>query len=120
MSRAYERGAGTLAVLLGALAHSAREEAAMQRRIVADRARIRAAVAVVTVFTLSAFALLVLFNRSFLRPYDSAAGQLVLGIVGAMFGLGFLTLHRLARLPVTERVLTAGARSSPALAGGAP
>lgn len=117
---AYERRAGNLAALLGALAHSAREEAAMQRRIVADRARIRAGVAVVTVFTLSAFALLVLFNRSFLRPYDSFGGQLVLAVVGAMFSLGFLTLHRLARLPVTERVLTAGVRPSAALGSGAP
>ena len=115
---AYERRAGNLAAILGALAHSAREEAAMQRRILADRARIRAGVMVVTVFTLSAFALLVVFNRSFLRPYDDAGGQLVLAIDGAMFALGFFVLHRLARLPVTERVLTAAGRPSGALEAG--
>lgn len=107
---AYERRAGNLSALLGALATSARQEAAMARRVLADRARVRAAVSVVAVFTLGAFGLLVLFNRSFLRPYDSLTGQLVLAVDGAMFACGFMVLHRLARLPLTERVLTAKPR----------
>ena len=117
---AYERRAGNLSALLGALARSARDEAAMQRRILADRARIRAAEAVVTVFTLGAFGVLVVFNRSFLRAYDTAGGQLVLAVVVTMFGLGFWALHQLARLPTTERVLTAAPPPVPALADGSP
>jgi tight adherence protein B len=116
---AYERQAANLSALLGALATSARDEAAMQRRIMADRAKVRVGVSVITVFTFGAFGLLVLFNRSFLRPYDSAFGQVMLAIVGATFAAGLWSLSRLARLPVTERVLTAGPRDL-ALAGGAP
>jgi Flp pilus assembly protein TadB len=104
---AYERRATNLSGLLGALAASAREEAAMQRRVLADRASVRAAVSVVTIFTLGAFAVLVVFNRGFLRPYDTALGQVVLALDGAMFAGGFWVLHQLGRLPTTERVLTA-------------
>jgi len=107
---AYERQAANLSALLGALANSAREEAAMQRRIIADRAQVRVAVSVITTFTIGAFAVLVLFNRSFLRPYDSAVGQVALALVGGLFALGLWTLSRMARLPVTERVLTAAPR----------
>lgn len=107
---AYERQAANLSGLLGALAGSAREEAAMQRRVVADRAKMRVAVSVITTFTFGAFAVLVLFNRSFLTPYDTPFGQVMLAIVGTMFALGLWTMSRLARLPVTERVLTAAPR----------
>ena len=110
---AYERQAGNLSALLGALAHSAREEAAMQRRVLADRARVRAAVSVVTLFTLGAVAILVVFNRSFLRPYDTPFGQVMMALDGAMFCLGFYSLHQLGRLPTTERVLTAAPRPLP-------
>ncbi len=112
---AYERRAGNLSALLGALATSARDEAAMQRRILADRASVRAAVSVVTVFTIGAFVVLVAFNRSFLRPYDNAFGQVVLAIDGVMFGMGLWALHKLGRLPTTERVLTASVRPLVAL-----
>ncbi len=112
---AYERRAGNLSGLLGALATSARDEAAMQRRILADRASVRAAVSVVTVFTIGAFLVLVTFDRSFLRPYDSAFGQVVLAIDGVMFGAGLWVLNKLGRLPTTERVLTAAPRPLAAL-----
>lgn len=117
---AYERRAGNLSALLGALATSARDEAAMQRRILADRASVRAAVSVVTVFTIGAFVVLVAFNRSFLRPYDSAFGQVVLALDGVMFGMGLWALHKLGRLPITERVLTAAPRPLAAISEGRP
>jgi Flp pilus assembly protein TadB len=117
---AYERQAANLSALLGALAASARDEAAMQRRVMADRAKVRVAVSMITLFTFGAFALLVLFNRRFLEPYDSAFGQVMLAIVGTMFGLGLWNLARLARLPVTERVLTAAPRELAAVEEGSP
>ena len=118
---AYERQAANLSALLGALAGSARDEAAMQRRIMADRAKVRVAVSVITTFTFGAFAVLVVFNRDFLTPYDSVTGQVVLAIDGTMFAVGLWTLGRLARLPVTERVLTAAPRTAvPAGRNGSP
>lgn len=117
---AYERRAGNLSALLGALATSARDEAAMQRRILADRASVRAAVSVVTLFTIGAFVVLVVFNRSFLRPYDSPFGQVVLALDGVMFGMGLWVLHKLGRLPTTERVLTASPRPLAAISGRHP
>lgn len=115
---AYERRAGNLSALLGALSTSARDEAAMQRRILADRASVRAAVSVVTVVTVGAFVVLVSFNRAFLRPYDSAFGQVMLALVGVVFGMGLWVLHKLGRLPTTERVLTASPRQLVAITEG--
>ncbi len=71
-----------------------------------------------TLFTFGAVGILVVFNRSFLRAYDSAFGQVMMALVGAMFSLGFFTLHQLGRLPTTERVLTATPRPLAAADGG--
>ncbi len=73
-----------------------------------------------TVFTIGAFLVLVTFDRSFLRPYDSAFGQVVLAIDGAMFAAGLWVLNKLGRLPTTERVLTAAPRPLAALSEGHP
>jgi hypothetical protein len=50
---------------------------------------------------------LVVLNRGYLTPYDSAAGQLVLGLVGLLFGGAFWWLAQMARVPAPERLLAA-------------
>jgi len=108
---AAEHQARQLADLLGELAREAREQVAMRLRVDASRARIRTSVRVI-VGTTVAFAVgLVMFNRPFLHPYDTASGQLALLAVGGLFAVAFRWLARIAHVQTGERVLTNPART---------
>ena len=48
---------------------------------------------------------LAVLNRGYLAPYDTAVGQLVLLLVGAVFTVSFLWLAKMTRPSVTERFL---------------
>ncbi|WIV57878.1 type II secretion system F family protein [Amycolatopsis nalaikhensis] len=103
---AAEHQARQLADLLGELAGEAREQASMRMRVEAGRARTRTSVRVIVITTL-AFAIgLVLLNRGYLAPYDSAFGQIMLLFVGALFAAAFAWLARIARLREPDRFLT--------------
>ena len=94
-----------LGELLGTLAQAARDQATMRLRVEAGRARTRTSVRVIVGAT-GAFVLgLAVLNRGYLAPYDSAVGQLVLALVGAMFACSFLWLGRITRPATTERIL---------------
>ena len=95
-----------LAALLGTLAAAAREQAGLRLRAAASRARTRTSVRVISAATLGFAAGLVLFDRRYLQPYDSPAGQLVLLLVGGLFATGLAWLARLARIPNPPRLLT--------------
>ncbi len=89
---AAEHHARQLADLLGSLAATAREQAAMRMRVETGRARTRTTVRVIVATTLAFAAGVVAFNRAYLEAYDSAAGQVVLLLVGAVFVAGFAWL----------------------------
>jgi tight adherence protein B len=114
---ASEQRAQRLGELLGALAASTREEVAMRLRIETQRARTRTSSRLIVVFTLVLAGVLMLFNQAYLEPFDTALGQLVLGIVGLAFGSAFWLLQRMARLDAPERFLRA-ATPAPATAKG--
>ena len=79
------RGPG-LARALTAVADSVAEEVAMRRRVEADRAKPRATARAVTLITLGVVALGAL-NRTYLAPYGTPLGQLVLlGVTGMFVG----------------------------------
>jgi Flp pilus assembly protein TadB len=101
---AGERQAGNLAGVLTAAATSARASATMRLRIETGRTRIRTSVRVtVVVFALVAVGL-VLLNRSYLDPFDTATGQVVLAVIGGLFGLSTWSLARLAQGRQPERL----------------
>jgi hypothetical protein len=102
---AVEHRARRLADLLGSLAAAARDHAGMRLRVQAGRARTRTTVRVVVGATLSMAAGLALADRGYLAPYDSAAGQLVLAGVGAIFTAAFVWLSRMARPQPVGRFL---------------
>lgn len=105
---AADKSPKRLGQLLGMLAESARAEVNMRLRVDAGRARTRTSVRVVS-FTTVAFALLLLvLNRSYLEPYGTVLGQLVLGVVGACFATSFWWLARASRLVANERFLSGG------------
>lgn len=96
--------------LLGALASAGREEVAMRLGIEASRASARSAVRMITGFSLGLFALMALFARSYLAPYRSDSGQLMLGVVGIVFGLGLWLMSVMARTQPFPRLELTGPR----------
>jgi Flp pilus assembly protein TadB len=103
---AAEHQARQLADLLGELAGEAREQAFMRMRVEAGRARTRTSVRVVVITTLVFAVGLVLLNRGYLAPYDSAFGQIMLLLVGLLFTVAFTWLGRIVRQRDSERFLT--------------
>jgi len=98
------RGPG-LREVLSALADSAREELDVRRKVAAERRSTRRSVQVVVAVTLIMAAGLVLFNPTYMAPYTSFIGQVVLLVVIALYALGLLWLRRLAKIEVPERFL---------------
>jgi Flp pilus assembly protein TadB len=128
--QASRRQSRQLPELLSELARRARERANLQLRIAPGHAKIRTNARIIVGFTLTMAAGMVVFNRNFLRPYDTALGQLVLLAVGVIFAAGFVGLSRLARtgmpapahrspIPATASDPAAGATST-TTRGGAP
>ncbi len=100
-----QRQARRLGELLGALARAARDDATMRLRVEAGRARTRTSARVVVGVTLAMAVGLVVLNRGYLAPYDSAFGQLILAGVGGLFGAAFWWLGRMARVQTPQRLL---------------
>jgi len=103
---AAERRARNLGSLLGALAASAREDAAMRMRVEAGRSGVRTSARIITLFSIALAGLLAVLQHKFLQPYDTPQGQMVLVFVGAMFGAGFYWLAKMGHYSSPERFLT--------------
>jgi hypothetical protein len=102
---AADKSPKRLGDLLGRLATSARAEVNMRMRIEAGRSRTRTSVKVVTVATVVFALFLLVFNRTYLHPYDTLVGQAVLAIIGLCFGSAFYWLSRSFSVEVEERFL---------------
>ena len=98
------RGPG-LRDLLGALSRSVREELDMRRKVSAERRSTRRSVQIVIGVSVGMAILLALLDRSFLSPYSSPFGQLVLALISVLYGLGIAWLRRLARFESPQRML---------------
>jgi Flp pilus assembly protein TadB len=103
---AADRNARHIGDLLSSLAEAARDQASLRMRVAAGRARVRTSLRVTVGVTLLMAAGLVLFNRHYVAPYNTVSGQLVLLVVGALFGFGFLWMSRIARFTEPARVLS--------------
>lgn len=105
---AVQRGARTAAVL-SSLAEQARRQSDRRRLVEAERAPIQHEVSLLTVIMgMLVLGLLVFGRAEYLEPYDSAGGQLFLGLVLAIYAMLLLRVQRLARFPRPSRFLTAG------------
>lgn len=112
------RGPG-LRQLLSNLAATARAELDMRQRVSASRAGTRRSAQIVVVFSVLVILGLAIFNRTFVAPYNSARGQLVLLVVIALFTVGLMWMRHLAGVTLPRRFLTA--RDAPAAGqGGRP
>ena len=110
------RGPG-LRHLLGALADTARAELDMRQRIAASRAGTRRSAQIVVIFSILVMLGLALFNRSFVAPYESVQGQLVLLVVVILFALGMMWMRRLSGVRLPRRFLTVTAPAGEEEAG---
>jgi tight adherence protein B len=104
---AAEHQARQLRELLGSLALAAREQASMRMRIQAGRARTRTSIRVIVGTTLGFATGMVLLDRPYLAAYDSITGQILLLVIGTLFGLGFAWLSRIAAVPEPVRFFAA-------------
>jgi hypothetical protein len=116
---AADHQAQRLGELLGTLAQAARDQATMRLRVEAGRARTQTSVKVIVGATGALVAGLALLDRGYLAPYDTATGQLVLVLVGAMFAMSFVWLSRMTRPANLERILT-GRPAGAAVTGATP
>ena len=120
---ARQHGAGLVAVLEG-LAASVAEDVRTRRAIEADRAKPRATARAVTFITLGVLALLVL-NRTYIKPYTSPVGQLMLALLLTAYAGALLWMRQMTASRPAPRFLTNTAPAGlgtvlPLLAGAAP
>jgi Flp pilus assembly protein TadB len=106
LSLASTTRAGQLTELLATLAANTRKEVAMRERVEAGRARaysnMRTTVYVCLGFVTGASLLL---SRTFLSPYATPLGQVVLLVVGSAFGAGLWLMTRMVRPERPSRFL---------------
>lgn len=99
---AADRQAHRLVELLSQIAGSAREQAAMRARVETGRARTYASSKALVAITMAVAAGMLVFSPTFMAPYDTAVGQLVLSGVGGLFAAalyGLVVLGRPAEPP---------------------
>jgi Flp pilus assembly protein TadB len=106
------RGPG-LRQVLTTLADSARAELDMRQRVMASRASTRRSVQIIVGVTILFVIGLPLLNRTYVEPYSTPAGQLVLAVVLGIFALGFLWMRRLSRLEMPQRFLVRAEGTQP-------
>ncbi|MHB8533260.1 MAG: type II secretion system F family protein [Solirubrobacteraceae bacterium] len=99
------RGAGTLSQRLTAIAEAAQRDVDMRARVDAEREGTRWTARLVVVITAAMALGLALFSRDYLQPYGSAAGQLVLLLVVALFAVGYWWLGRISDEPSPPRLV---------------
>lgn len=98
------RGPG-LREVLGALAQSSREEVDMRQRVMAQRSSTRRSVQIVVGVSVAVVLGLAIFNKSFVQPYSTVTGQMVLLVVIGLFAAGFYWLRRLSSVETPARFL---------------
>lgn len=100
------RGPG-LRQVLTSLSEAARAELDMRQRVSAGRSATRRSSQIVMVFSVAVILLLALLNPTYVAPYSTPTGQLVMVIVVALFGAGFWWMKRLSGVDVPARFLVA-------------
>ena len=102
---------GRLGDLLSEVARSARQTATMRLRVEAARARTYVTTRLIVGTTVVISVWLVVFRREYLAPFDTAGGQVMLVVIGAVFiGAGSL-MRRMADPDEPARLLGAEAAS---------
>jgi Flp pilus assembly protein TadB len=102
---AAEHEARDLTGLLGHLAATARDEARMRSRVWVGRARTRTSVRVIAAVVPLMVGAVMLLDRHYMDPYNSAGGQVALFLVGLVFLASFVVMERMGRIDLPERFI---------------
>ncbi|NYE50025.1 Flp pilus assembly protein TadB [Spinactinospora alkalitolerans] len=105
LAGAASRHTADLGTLLSSLAEATREQAAMLVRVAAGRARVRTAMRIIVTVTLALAVGLLVFNPTYLAPYDGLFGQVALAVIGVLWAIALTWLARLARTDLGPRIL---------------
>lgn len=102
---------GRLGDLLGEVAGAARRTASMRLRVEAVRARTYVTTRLIIGVTIAMTVWLVVARREYLDPFDSAGGQVMLVVIGAVFFVSGVLMQRMAQPDEPARLLArTGAR----------
>ncbi len=105
-------GSRRVRLVLADLAVAAHQEASMHRRVDVARQRPRSTMRLVAIIVGVFIAGMLVFARTYLAPYGTPLGQVVLVIVAVYWAMGFWWMARMGRLAQVERFLaTSGHRS---------
>ena len=99
------RGSSSLSQRLSAIAAAARDDVDMRLRVDAEREGTRWTARLVVVITAAMALGLALLNHTYLQPYDSIVGQLVLVCVILLFAGGYTWLGRITAEPSPPRLM---------------
>src|SRR5699024_1524603 len=91
--------------VLSSLSDSARAELEMRQRVNAGRRSTRRSVQIVIGVTIAFVVGLAIFNPSYVEPYSTATGQVVLVVIMAIFAAGVMWLRALSKFEMPERFL---------------
>lgn len=109
---ASDRQAHRLSELLSQIASSAREQAGMRIRVETGRARTYASARALVLITFGFAVVLMLFSPTYMEPYNSITGQLVLIMIAGLFAGALWGLVQLGRPSEPPRIL-AGVEREP-------
>ncbi len=98
-----------LVEVLSALVDSIRADVSMHLRVDASRAAARSSVRTVVVFSVAFALVLTVVAHSYLSPFGTSTGQVVLAVVGLLYALGLTLMVQLVR-PAAEMRLLDGER----------
>jgi len=100
---ASQHQARDLGMLLTQIAQCARDESKMRSRVWVGRARTRSAIKIIAT-VISSFVLgLFTFNRTYLQPYSSIQGQVVLSAILGVFAVSLSLMQSMAKIIEPER-----------------
>jgi tight adherence protein B len=105
--------AADLGSLLSRLAVSIRDDATMRVKVEVGRQRLRTSAKIILGSVAATVVMLMVLNRSYLDAYDTALGQLMLAVVGAVFAGGSWLMAKMSDIDLPERFVprTTGART---------
>lgn len=102
---------GRLGDLLGEVASAARRTASMRLRVEAVRSRTYVTTRLIIGVTIAMTVWLIVGRREYLAPFDTAGGQVMLVIIGAVFFVSGVLMQRMAQPDEPARLLArTGAR----------
>lgn len=103
---AIKNQAGKLVEQLTAIADALRDEVNGREAIATERSRVRTQLVIIGLAICAGLGFYAVYLRSYLRPYGTVQGQIVLLVIGVLFAIGAAWLAHLARPFRPPRLLT--------------